>query len=700
MKRIFIHFFIVLLFCSCLPLSSQTLPQVVQNIIEDDEFRLSGEFLDVSSHHPLLHPKIPYLPSYYALSLNHQEIMKLDLPAREQLKDLLENQIPLILQGEQSALFNILDLPSNPEKSDERTELMAVYCNKTGNYSYLYLSTALEKEEISFIVGEKDNSNLQVPDESPAVSPIEYDEVNHYQAQLHLAKNWIAEKFYTENMAASSNADLAGDGSWNSIVDHTWQDVAYNSNDDRIAIFTLRLDAFKIKDLKPERDFYLIQSTTHHEANVDVNYQQNFTLIGTGYIGWFVSKRNYSIYGGSSSALLDYEPEGTIGGGSHTLSVGGGLSADTDGPGASIDAGYSKSVNYMDVTVTDESSMNDETAGWAEAFVCPATPSAYTWWPIWDPPTAASKGSFKSEPIAIYSTTDVASGLNLNLYFTGEVIRDKVTGYVVFAEISRTWYDMYIGNSVNVFYNYPPLKPDLPSGLEQVWVNDTSLYSVLAEDNDADPLEYGFEWGDFTPLVYGDSEQSHSWTEGGHFGVRAKARDMPHGDESVWSSSFSVFVKAMTRLEIVGPEEVTSNNNGLFNCVIHYNDATTANANPVWSIVEGEEYAEITQDGLLSGIGSDIDETIILQAKYTDHGISDSIRLSVKVFMWATDISEISLENEFRIFPNPTSGSLQISYNLGNPGTLNLFIYDQHGSLVDQSQTGWLMQAFNLFKKM
>jgi hypothetical protein len=222
---------------------------------------------------------------------------------------------------------------------------------------------------------------------------------------------------------------------------------------------------------------------------------------------------------------------------------------------------------------------------------------------------------------------------------------------------------------------------------------------VLAVDQDADPLEYGYEWGDFSQLVYGDSEQSHSWTEGGHFGVRAKARDMPHGDESVWSSSFSVFVKGMTRLEIVGPEEVTSNNNGLFNCVIHYNDATTANANPVWSIVDGEEYAEISQDGMLSGIGSDIDKTIILQAKYTDHGITDSTRLSVKVVMWATDISEIPLENEFRIFPNPTSGSLQISYNLENPGTLNLYIYDQHGSLVDQSQTGWLNAGLQSLQK-
>ena len=146
----------------------------------------------------------------------------------------------------------------------------------------------------------------------------------------------------------------------------------------------------------------------------------------------------------------------------------------------------------------------------------------------------------------------------------------------------------------------------------------------------------------------------------------------------------------MTRLEIEGPEEVTRNNPGLFNCVVHYNDATTDNANPEWSIVEGEEYAEISEDGQLSGIGSDIDETIILQAKFTDHYITDSSRLSVRVVMAPTNISETSLENEFRIFPNPASGSLQISYYVENPGTLKLYIYDQHGSLVDQTETGWL----------
>ncbi|MCK4747818.1 MAG: hypothetical protein KAT15_12300, partial [Bacteroidales bacterium] len=654
----------------------------MQDIIEDDEYLLSGEFLDVSSHHPLLFPEIPYLPSHYALSLNDQEIKEMDLPARKQLKELMENQIPLILQGGESELYKLLDLPSNPENTGERTELMAVYCNPNGNYSYLFVSTALKKQEISFTVGEKDNSHLQVPDEDPDASLYEDDPAHRYKAQLYLAKKWVAEKYYAESMATSSKADVAGDGIWNAISDYTWTDVAYNSSNDRIAVYTLQLNAFKIRDLKPERDFYLIQSMTHHEANVDVSYQQNFTLIGTGYIGWFVSKRNYSIYGGTSTALLDYEPEGTIGGGSHTLSVGGGLSADLDGPGASIEAGYSKSVNYMDVTVTDESSMNDEKAGWEEAFVCPATPSDYQWWPIWSPPTAASKGIFKSEPIAIYSTTDRANGVDLNLTFTGDVIRDKVTGYLVYAEISRTWYDMYISRYINIVYNYPPSKPDMPSGLEQVWVNDTTLYTVLAEDQDADPLEYGFEWGDLTPLVYGESEQLHSWTEGGHYGVRAKARDMPHGGVSPWSSSFSVFVKAMTRLEIEGPEEVTRNNPGLFNCVVHYNDATTDNANPEWSIVEGEEYAEISQDGQLTGIGSDIDETIILQAKYTDHYITDSSRLSVRVVMAPTNISETSLENEFRIFPNPASGSLQISYYVENPGTLMLNIYDQQGSLV------------------
>ena len=95
--------------------------------------------------------------------------------------------------------------------------------------------------------------------------------------------------------------------------------------------------------------------------------------------------------------------------------------------------------------------------------------------------------------------------------------------------------------------NFPPFKPDKPSGPPSGKIGREYVYTSTAVDANGDKVRYGWDWdGDgivdeWTPYyASGESiEISHSWNEKGTYQVRVKAED-EHGAESLWSDPLTV----------------------------------------------------------------------------------------------------------------------------------------------------------------
>jgi len=431
---------LLITFCLCchFTLSSQDIPGVIQNIFADKHYQLSGEVRDVSSHNPLLEPIIPYQPKHFAAYYDRESIRGLGSGKADQLRILLDHRIPLILQGTANELSGLLDLPVSEEADRNPTKLMAVYHKLNGSCSYLFLSTSDKWSKTRFTSGETGVEPEQAADEMGQMVPVELSPVQN-QVLLTMAEEWVAEQYYNENARVLSTNEVSDNGSWNSISDFTISDAAFDG-DDTISIFTLRLDAFKIRDLKSEKDFYLVHSSTSHNVNVNVNYSQNFKLIGTGYVGWYVKLRDYTITANGKSSLLEYGPSGTINSGTTEISLGADLSVDKDGPGLGINAGYDHSIDYTDVTVKDLSSIENKKASWSETFACPANAKNYQLWPSVTWPVNTSQSTFFSDPVAIFTTTDIARGIYLSLDYSGEVLKDKIVGKFFSVEIERSGY--------------------------------------------------------------------------------------------------------------------------------------------------------------------------------------------------------------------------------------------------------------------
>jgi len=94
--------------------------------------------------------------------------------------------------------------------------------------------------------------------------------------------------------------------------------------------------------------------------------------------------------------------------------------------------------------------------------------------------------------------------------------------------------------------NYPPNKPDKPSGKASGKTGTTYSYSSSATDPNDDDVYYWFDWGDGTnsgwdgPHNSGDSVTlAHAWASDGTYPIKVKAKDV-YDAESVWSDSLSV----------------------------------------------------------------------------------------------------------------------------------------------------------------
>jgi len=101
----------------------------------------------------------------------------------------------------------------------------------------------------------------------------------------------------------------------------------------------------------------------------------------------------------------------------------------------------------------------------------------------------------------------------------------------------------------NTYYftgpNYPPEKPEKPSGTTRGKVGEEYTFSATAFDPDGDKIRYYFDWGDgnITRTEYVNSGETvsvnYTWKKGGKYMVRVKVRD-EHWLESDWSEPLVV----------------------------------------------------------------------------------------------------------------------------------------------------------------
>jgi len=91
--------------------------------------------------------------------------------------------------------------------------------------------------------------------------------------------------------------------------------------------------------------------------------------------------------------------------------------------------------------------------------------------------------------------------------------------------------------------NNPPGKAEMPSGETWGQTNTQYSYTTSATDPDGDSMTYQFSWDDGTTSSWGDSSQSHSWSEADSYNVKARAKDV-HGDIGPWSDILVVHISA------------------------------------------------------------------------------------------------------------------------------------------------------------
>lgn len=104
--------------------------------------------------------------------------------------------------------------------------------------------------------------------------------------------------------------------------------------------------------------------------------------------------------------------------------------------------------------------------------------------------------------------------------------------------------------------NFPPEKPERPSGPSAGFPNTKYKYSTSTDDPDKDQIMYQFDWGDGTRSSwlgpYGSGKRinySHIWAGEGTYKIRVRARDNPHGEFSDWSDPMDLAViKSRSRI--------------------------------------------------------------------------------------------------------------------------------------------------------
>jgi PKD repeat protein len=238
------------------------------------------------------------------------------------------------------------------------------------------------------------------------------------------------------------------DGAWNSIYSDRRE---YRGLDGEEVVAELAVDvyAFKIADIDPDYDWYLIDVVTHSRIASYVEL-----VIVFGGVGWYFQESHTKIdagyYDDGPLALQEYGPAGTQSGVTDTFQIGGSITA--AGPG--VDARFSRSIYHPDVTVYDDSAILSQYGSWSEDFLCPH--GSYILYPFIHMPCEASKGSHSMEYAAIVKVVggqaDRGAHVSVSVHYLAYL--DHIWPLFI---VSRDVRDLGSGNiEVNAYYNNLP----------------------------------------------------------------------------------------------------------------------------------------------------------------------------------------------------------------------------------------------------
>ena len=277
----------------------------------------------------------------------------------------------------------------------------------------------------------------------------------------------------------------------------------------------------------------------HHVATTD--YQASYG----SWVGPWVNPRQYWVdMNAHNQRLYLYGPSGT----QHSGSISYNLGLDFNSGGVGVSAGVTYTYDITDVTVADDVNQAGNKAHWIETLTDPD----YTWYPFsLGQPCQVGHTSFPTHP-SIIARTPTGQGLTVNqmkthIDFYKDTDFNCPFPYLVLYWTRWHWNADCEWDNVEV-NDPPPSTPSTPSGPSSGYRYTPYTYSTVSTDIWADPIYYGFDWGDGTQTTTGTyasgvtASASHSWNSLGSYNVKAQAFDASSGVSSGWSSPKTVAI--------------------------------------------------------------------------------------------------------------------------------------------------------------
>ncbi len=175
------------------------------------------------------------------------------------------------------------------------------------------------------------------------------------------------------------------------------QQTTVNQTDDDGNIFQNTVSVFRLNDISPNFDWYMVLTDPQSQPNY-----QGCIVFGFGACGWWTHQRVFTMSTTPQAVLFDHGPLNKITSSTASFSIGGLINA--TGPGVS--AGYSVSWPQQSVTTTDESDLANGVGKWSEAFEDEG---------VFTKPPETSTGLFLSHQGSIFQVPEGTSSFQFTL---------------------------------------------------------------------------------------------------------------------------------------------------------------------------------------------------------------------------------------------------------------------------------------------
>lgn len=323
-----------------------------------------------------------------------------------------------------------------------------------------------------------------------------------------------------------------GAGPWDAAYTTRWQTT---SNSDKY-VCTWDFDVFKLVDIRPAKDYYIIDARPHTEI---VSYQASYSTR----VGYYIHSRYasldydyYDSYNYRMSSLEEYGPTGTVSGTSVGWTIGASLTTEAGG----INASYSQSFNSADVTVADYSSLSNASTKWLESYRGPS----YGWWPtsISEPCDNAISSHFSELGAVVSVQSDgISAPNNMRAHVSvGDTIYyDDNWHWCNIVQVCWTYhyYTPGYNGSITVDYNRPPKITEYNPSNDIIYLTAGNCvnFNVTAEDDDGTTPEYSWYLDNSNKATGATWRYCPSFDDGGNHSVKVVASDGDDSDEQIWT---------------------------------------------------------------------------------------------------------------------------------------------------------------------